>query len=157
MRIPLKQQIRTNLVAIISLMLALLSLSYNTWRNEVTEHNRNVREAGFEVLVTLGELHEIIFFLHYDKDAVRGNPRLGWTKVLLVNDLATIMPGVTESADSLRRPGRRTGLRWGRTSGPSNAFPARWTRSGHPRSMPCPCWSDGWRWAAQPRGIPARR
>ncbi len=101
MRIPLKQQIRTNLVAIISLMLALLSLSYNTWRNEVTEHNRNVREAGFEVLVTLGELHEIIFFLHYDKDAVRGNPRLGWTKVLLVNDLATIMPGVTESADSL--------------------------------------------------------
>lgn len=96
------EQVRRNLVAIISLALAILSLSYNTWRNEVTEHNRNVRQAGFEMLLTLGEVHQIVFFLHYDKDEIRGNPRLGWAKVLLVADLATIMPPSVESAtDSL--------------------------------------------------------
>lgn len=96
------EQVRRNLVAIISLALAILSLSYNTWRNELTEHNRNVRQAGFEMLLTLGEVHQIVFFLHYDKDEVRGNPRLGWAKVLLVADLATIMPPSVESAtDSL--------------------------------------------------------
>ena len=87
-----RQQVRRNLVAIISLVLALLSLSYNTWRNEVTEYNRNIRQAGFEILVTLGEVHQIVFFRHYDQDEVRGNPRLGWARVLLVADLAAIMP-----------------------------------------------------------------
>lgn len=98
----LKDQARRNIVAIISLVFAILSLSYNTWRNELTEHNRNVRQAGFEMLVTLGEVHQIVFFLHYDKDEDRGNPRLGWAKVLLVRDLATIMPpSVEAAADSL--------------------------------------------------------
>jgi hypothetical protein len=97
-----KQQVRRNIVAIISLVLAILSLSYNTWRNELTEHNRNVRAAGFEILLTLGEFHQVVFFLHYDKDEVRGNPRLGWAKVLLIDDLATIMPpSVEAAADSL--------------------------------------------------------
>ena len=107
MPVSIKDQIRRNLVAIISMVLALLSLSYNTWRNEVTEHNRNVREAGFEMLVTLGEIHQIVFFLHYEQDQERGNPRLGWAKVLLVADLAAIMPPkVSKAAESLE-------LSWG--------------------------------------------
>ena len=97
-----REQVRRNIVAIISLVLAILSLSYNTWRNEATEYNRNVREAGFEMLLTLGEVHQIVFFRHYDQDEVRGNPRLGWAKVLLIDDLATIMPAeVAASAGSL--------------------------------------------------------
>jgi hypothetical protein len=102
MRASFREQVRRNLVAIISLALAILSLSYNTWRNELTEHNRNIRQAGFEMLLTLGEVHQIVFFLHYDRDEDRGNPRLGWAKVLLVADLATIMPpSVEAAADSL--------------------------------------------------------
>jgi hypothetical protein len=102
MHASFRDQVRRNLVAIISLALAILSLSYNTWRNELTEHNRNIRQAGFEMLLTLGEVHQIVFFLHYDRDEVRGNPRLGWAKVLLVADLATIMPpSVEAAADSL--------------------------------------------------------
>lgn len=97
-----QEQVRRNIVAIISLVLAILSLSYNTWRNERTEYNRNIRQAGFELLVTLGEVHQIVFFLHYDQDEDRGNPRLGWAKVLLINDLSTIMPpSVEAAADSL--------------------------------------------------------
>ncbi|HKK02671.1 MAG TPA: hypothetical protein VKA17_01985 [Gammaproteobacteria bacterium] len=97
-----KEQVRRNMVAIISLTVALLSLSYNTWRNEVTEQNRNIRQAGFEMLVTLGEMHEVVFFAHYEQDPVRGNPRLGWAKILLVHDLSSIMPDrVSVAADAL--------------------------------------------------------
>ncbi|MFU8896653.1 MAG: hypothetical protein ACNA8J_09725 [Gammaproteobacteria bacterium] len=97
-----KEQFRRNIVAIISLVLAIVSLSYNTWRNERTEDNRNIRDAGFEILVTLGELHEIVFFLHYDRDEQRGNPRRGWAKVLLIDDLATIMsPEVVAASEML--------------------------------------------------------
>ncbi len=39
-------QIRRNTVALISLAIAVSSLSYNTWRNEKTEINRNQRIAA---------------------------------------------------------------------------------------------------------------
>jgi len=48
------QQVRSNAVALISLAVALTALSYNTWRNERTEHNRNIRVAAFEVLAQGG-------------------------------------------------------------------------------------------------------
>ena len=44
------EQVRRNLGALISVFIAVSSLSYNTWRNEETEHNRNQRMASFEVL-----------------------------------------------------------------------------------------------------------
>ena len=42
------RQLRDNAVALISLVVALGSLGYNTWRNERTEHNRNVRKFQIE-------------------------------------------------------------------------------------------------------------
>ncbi len=68
-----KNQMRQHSVALISLVIALSSLAYNTWRNEQTEANRNVRAAGIELLLKLGELDRVVFFSHYDKDEVRGN------------------------------------------------------------------------------------
>jgi hypothetical protein len=50
------RQLQRNLIAIISLAFAMTGLAYNTWRNEQTEENRNIREATFEVLVRLGDL-----------------------------------------------------------------------------------------------------
>src|SRR2546430_12543122 len=44
----LRQQLRDNAVALISLVVALGSQAYNTWRNERTEHNRNVRTAALD-------------------------------------------------------------------------------------------------------------
>ena len=99
----IRDQLRRNVVALISLVVALVGLSYNTWRNELTEHNRNLRAAGFEMILTLGELQQIVFFSHYDRDQYRGNPRAGWTRVLLLDDLSEIMPGhVGEATDELR-------------------------------------------------------
>ena len=55
-----RQQLRNNAVALISLVVALGSLSYNTWRNERTESNRNIRTATFELLVKLSELERVV-------------------------------------------------------------------------------------------------
>jgi hypothetical protein len=95
------QQVRRNAVALISLVVALSSLGYNTWRNELTEDNRNQRQSAFEILLKLGELQQVVFHSHYDRDtADKGNPRTGWAYVLVVNDLANVlqppMPGVTD-------------------------------------------------------------
>ena len=88
----IRQQVRNNLVALISLVVALGSLGYNTWRNERTEHNRNVRTATFELLTKLAELERVVYLAQYDRDSAGGNPRTGWTYVLVIRDLAAVVP-----------------------------------------------------------------
>jgi len=97
------EQIHRNSVALISLFVAVSSLSYNTWRNELSEYNRNQRVSSFEVLLKLGDLQELVFHNHYDRDAeVRGNPRTGWALVLTIRDLSTVLESpVPESSKEL--------------------------------------------------------
>jgi hypothetical protein len=101
----LLQQLRRNSVALISIVIAVSSLSYNTWRNEKTEDNRNLRFAAFEVLLKLGELQQVVFHHHYDGDSSgSGNPRTGWTYVLTIRDLARISGSeMSAEADNLYR------------------------------------------------------
>jgi hypothetical protein len=99
----LRQQLRSNAVALTSLLIALTSLGYNTWRNEHTEHNRNIRAAAFEILTKLAEFERVVFLAHYDRDKANGNPRTGWTYVIVINDLAQVIPGeVQPRAAALR-------------------------------------------------------
>jgi hypothetical protein len=87
----IRQQVRRNAVALISIIIAVSSLGYNTGRNEETEDNRNQRLASFEVLLKLNELQQVIFHGHYDKDLLdKGNPRAGWTHVLTIRDLSRV-------------------------------------------------------------------
>ena len=98
----IRDQLRRNAVAIISLVVALSSLGYNTWRNEQTEVNRNVRHAAFEMLVRLGELQQVADHLHYGNDPQRGSPITGWGYVAVIRDLAMVMPRpVQDNADAL--------------------------------------------------------
>jgi hypothetical protein len=91
--VSILSQLRRHAVALISLVVALTSLSYNTWRNEHTEENRNLRTAAFEILLRLGSLQEVVFFSHYDRDlSNRGNPRAGWAHVLTIQDLSALLP-----------------------------------------------------------------
>ncbi len=91
--ISLKSQIKNNAIALISIIIAITSLSYNTWRNELTEDNRNQRYAAFEILLKINELQQVVFYNHYEKDLqYRGNPRLGWAYVLTIQDLAMVLP-----------------------------------------------------------------
>lgn len=98
----LSTQIKQNLLAIISLCVALSALSYNTWRNEQSEANRNIRQAGFEIIKHVGELQKISYMTHYEKDKIKSNPIIGWTEVLILKDLSRLMkPSVQIKADAL--------------------------------------------------------
>lgn len=93
----LSEQIRHNLLAIISLFVALSALGYNTWRNESSEANRNVRQAGFEIIMHVGELQKIAYLSHFFKDKNTSDPKLGWTEVLLLKDLSHLMSASVQS------------------------------------------------------------
>jgi len=97
-------QVRRNFVAIVSLVVAVTSLGYNTWRNESSEFNRNQRLISVEVLRNLGELQQVVYHRHWGMDAEDvGNPLTGWAIVLTIDDLASILQApVPESANALR-------------------------------------------------------
>jgi len=88
----IKSQLRSNAIAIISLVVALSSLSYTAWRTERSERNRTTRQAAFQMLVALGEMKQVVYHGHYDHDAVRGNPRTGWVYVETIRDFSSAMP-----------------------------------------------------------------
>ena len=100
-----KEQIRRNSVALISLAIAVTSLTYTGWRNETSEHQRSVRFAAFRVLEELGELQEVVLYRAYfapqNLDSEReGRLRVqGFGNVLLIRDLMNVMPapGPTEA------------------------------------------------------------
>lgn len=87
-----REQLRNNTVAIVSLAVALGALGYSTWRNERTEQNRNVREAGFELLAEVGSLQQLVFYAHFTRGDSRGDLRMGWADTLNIQDLAALMP-----------------------------------------------------------------
>ncbi|MCP5230526.1 MAG: hypothetical protein H6926_05775 [Chromatiales bacterium] len=105
MNMSLSEQIRRNAVALISLLVAVSSLSYNTWRNERSEVNRNQRTAAFELLLKLNELQQLVFHSHYGNTVAMendGNPRTGWALVLTIQDLSKVCPGpLQRRADQL--------------------------------------------------------
>ena len=95
-------QLRNNAVAIISLVVALSGLGYNTWRNESTEANKNVRDAGLFMMQELTKLQEVVFYARYDIDDDRGDIKTGWVHVLAIKDISYAMPeSVQKSAINL--------------------------------------------------------
>lgn len=95
----LRAQLRRHSVALISLVIAVTSLGYNTWRNETTERQRNVRHAAFRVLEALGELQTVVderyYYLPFSDDPMReAELRLrGYGSVAMIRDLMNLMPG----------------------------------------------------------------
>src|SRR5579872_1437404 len=87
-----RTQLRTNFVALLSLVVALGSLSYTAWRTEHSESNRTMRQADFQLLVALGQMQELVYRAHYDRDPEHGNPRSGWVYVQTISDYSAAMP-----------------------------------------------------------------
>lgn len=88
----IREQLRNNTVAIVSLAVALTALGYTTWRNQRTEENRNVREAGFHLLTEVGSLQELVLYAHFTRGDMRGDLRMGWADTHNIQDLAALMP-----------------------------------------------------------------
>jgi len=98
----LGRQVHANLLAIISLVIALTALGYNTYRNELTEHNRNIRSASFIILQELIQLQLIADHAHYSKNRERGDPIDGWSRVLYMRDMSQLVsPEVMADTESL--------------------------------------------------------
>lgn len=90
--ISFREQVRQNAVALISLVIAITSLLYNTWRNEATEHNRNQRQASFQTLLVVGELQELVYIYYHDpQTADPSDLRRAWAKVLTIRNLAEVL------------------------------------------------------------------
>ncbi|HEV2110038.1 MAG TPA: hypothetical protein VGT99_01690 [Gammaproteobacteria bacterium] len=98
MRYSFSSQIHNNIVALISLGIAVSGFSYAMWRDEQSEKNRNIRTASFEVLMEVEQLRLIVDYAHYDKDKQRGNPITGWPHVFLIRDLSHLINPDTASA-----------------------------------------------------------
>ncbi len=100
----IRQQIHNNAVALISIFIAVSALAYNTWRNETTEEQRNIRHAAFRVLEDLGELQEVVdsryYYLAFDNEiGSEGELRIrGFGSVAMVRDLMMLMPEPGPSA-----------------------------------------------------------
>jgi hypothetical protein len=100
-KITLKQQIKMNLVAIISLLTAVGGFSYNNWRDHQNELNQNIRNAAFVVLKDLGELQTIVNYAHFESDNARGNPIEGWKHAVNIRDLSRLLP-ITSMQESAK-------------------------------------------------------
>jgi len=94
----IRQQIHNNAVALISIFIAVTALGYNTWRNETTEEQRNVRHAAFRVLEELGDVQEVVdsryYYLAFNREiASEGELRIrGFGSVAMIRDLMMLMP-----------------------------------------------------------------
>ena len=89
--VKLADQFRFHSVAIISLITAIVGVSFNIVQTRWIEENATVREATFETLIALGELQEIVHHAHFNNDFEAGDPIVGWSKVLMVDDLAMLV------------------------------------------------------------------
>ncbi|TAJ54928.1 MAG: hypothetical protein EPN60_00320 [Nevskiaceae bacterium] len=77
-------------VALVSLVVSLGSLGYATWRNETSEQQRNTRYAAFRGLEELGQLQVLVDRHQYG--AGESDYVTGWARVLLIHDLASLLP-----------------------------------------------------------------
>lgn len=97
------KQLKNNLLAVISLIVAITALSYNSWRNEVSEDNRNQRAAGFEILREAAHLQLLVDQATYGDEETKSDPIQGWVRVNLILSLSKLTDKETiQSASSLK-------------------------------------------------------
>ena len=85
------QQLYKNRLSIISLAVAITALSYNTYRNELSENNRNIRYAGFEVLRELSHLQRLIDQNYHKESGTSGEAISGWEHVNYIYDMSYLV------------------------------------------------------------------
>lgn len=94
-RSALQELVRQNALALVSLLVALFGLGYNTWRNETTEHHRNVRQSAFIALDALGETQQLADTRFFGADHSEANRIAIWGRITLIRDVATLVSADT--------------------------------------------------------------
>ena len=91
----IRAQLKSDSVAIVSVVIALSSFGYTNWRNERSEHNRTIRHPSSQLLTALGEMQQLAYHAHHahhDRDSASGNPRTGWVYVATINSCSATVP-----------------------------------------------------------------
>jgi len=97
----LRSQFKRHSVALISLVVAIASLGYNTWRNETTEMHRNWRQAAFQATIEVNQLQQVVLYRRYfhgREEHPLGPMRQaetwiqGWGTAISVRDLTSLLP-----------------------------------------------------------------
>jgi hypothetical protein len=83
------------ILAFTSLAVALISLAYNTWRNESTEAHRNVRQACFIILEESAALQQLVQIRYYGGDRSTATWTAAWGKAALIRDMGMLAPPKT--------------------------------------------------------------
>ncbi len=99
-----KQQFQQNLLAILSIAIAISALAYNSWRNEQSEENRNLRAAGFEIMKESAKLQYLVDSITYaTSNEQQDTPIIGWVTVNQIVSLSHLMmPEVKAEAEQLK-------------------------------------------------------
>jgi hypothetical protein len=83
------------ILAFVSIAVALIGLAYNTWRNESTEAQRNVRQACFIILEESAALQQLVQIRFYGADQSSSTWVAAWGKASLIRDLGMLAPSRT--------------------------------------------------------------
>jgi len=94
------EQVRRNAVALISLVVAVTSLAYNTWRNEKTEHQRNLRHAAFMLVEEIGLFQSGANRLVYGTDPTDHIWIDSWGRAITIRSLGRLLPTEVETQAS---------------------------------------------------------
>jgi len=93
--------VRYQIMVMLSFLFGVLGFVYNNWRYEHNEYNNNVRIASFQMIQELASLEQNIYANYYDHNPDKGNPRDGWVKVGLIDDLALFISPECEAATEI--------------------------------------------------------
>ncbi|PCI68536.1 MAG: hypothetical protein COB38_08860 [Gammaproteobacteria bacterium] len=95
-------QLRNNILAILSLSIAISALGYNSWRNELSEQNRNTRYAGFEIIKETSKLQNFLDQTTFTKQQDQSNtPIEGWVRIRLIRSLSMFMNNLVQDKAEL--------------------------------------------------------
>ena len=113
-----REKLADNSLAIISLVIAITALTYNSWRADTSENNRNIRVASFELIKELGQLQNLTNQLHFtlQPDSKMRDISLinGWGHIALIEDLSTLLPSsIEQHAKSLKKIWEQTSSQLG--------------------------------------------
>ncbi|MBW8192567.1 hypothetical protein K0504_16120 [Neiella marina] len=79
-------------VGVMSVLIAVTALATSQYRSDVTEHNRTLRFAAFEMLKELGALQQLVHQSHFSETPPPDYNLQGWNHVLLIRDFSVLLP-----------------------------------------------------------------
>lgn len=101
---------RAQMAGVASVVVAFFAIMVNGHRNELTERNRNIRVAEFEILRNLADLQQMVDTTYFDHGGGKGGQSFTFSRILVIRDLAALSPEpVQQAAEKLMTAWRANG------------------------------------------------